>query len=62
MHIVADIENAFHQIVIHKHDRDYLRFLWHDDITKAEPKIVEYCFARLMFGLTPSPAILNGII
>jgi len=60
--LVADIEKAFHQIVIEENDRDYLRFLWFDDIHKARPEIVEYRFARLVFGLTPSPAILNGTI
>ena len=60
--IIADIEKAFNQIVIDECDRDYLRFLWFDDISKAKPNIVEYRFARLVFGLTPSPAILNGVI
>ena len=26
------------------------------------PKIQQYRFCRLVFGLTPSPAILNGVI
>ena len=60
--LVADIEKAFHQIVIEQKDRDALRVLWFDDITKAKPEIVQYRFCRLVFGLTPSPAILNETI
>ena len=60
--MVADIEKAFHQIVVHSSDRDMLRFLWFDDVMSKEPGIVAYRFCRLMFGLTPSPAILNGVI
>jgi len=60
--MVADIEKAFHQIVIHLSDRDMLRFLWFDDVMSKKPGIVAYRFCRLVFGLTPSPAILNGVI
>ena len=60
--MVVDIEKAFHQIIADPGDRDMLRFLWFDDITKPKPQIVTFRFARLMFGLTPSPVILNGII
>ena len=57
--IIADIEKAFHQIVIDEGDRDFLRFLWFDNITDIKP---QYRFTRLVFGLTPSPAILNSVI
>ena len=43
-------------------DRDALRFLWFNDITKTKPEIVQYRFCRLVFSLTPSPAILNETI
>ena len=39
-----------------------LRFLWFDDVTKPFPKIQRYQFGRLVFGLTPSPAVLASII
>ena len=39
-----------------------LRFLWWDDVSSENPKIQQYRFCRLVFGLTPSPAILNGVI
>ncbi|CAB4005289.1 Hypothetical predicted protein, partial [Paramuricea clavata] len=60
--IVADIEKAFHQIQISPEDRRMLRFLWFDDITEPVPKIRRFQFCRLVFGLTPSPAVLASII
>ena len=60
--IIADIEKAFHQIAIDERDREFLRFLWFDNITNNMPAVTQYRFTRLVFGLTPSPAILNGII
>lgn len=60
--VVADIEKAFHQIQINPEDRRMLRFLWFDDIEKDRPQIKQYQFQRLVFGLTPSPAILASTI
>ena len=60
--VVADIEKAFHQIQINPEDRSMLRFLWFDDIEKDRPQIKQYQFRRLVFGLTPSPAILASTI
>ena len=57
--IVADVEKAFHQIVMAPKDRNMLRFLWFEDISQQNPQIIQYRFCRLVFGLTPSPAILN---
>ena len=53
-------EKAFHQI--EPNDRRMLRFLWLNDISKEKPGIVHYQFCRLVFGLTPSPAILSSLI
>ena len=52
----------FHQISVHPADQDRLRFLWFKNIEGEKPEIVQYHFCRLMFGLTLSPAILNGTI
>ena len=60
--IAANIETAFHQIMINTNDRDMLRLLWVDDITSREPQVVQYRFCRLVFGITPSPAILQCVI
>ena len=59
--LVADIEKAFHQIVIEKSDRDMLRYLWFEDV-QSNSNIVHYHFCQLPFGLKPSPAILNSVI
>lgn len=60
--LIADIEKAFLQIAIKETDRNFLRFLWFDDILAEQPTIVRNRFARLVFGLTSSPFCLNGTI
>ena len=60
--ITADNEKAFLQIGIKETDRDYLRFLWVDDILKENPKIIRNRFARVVFGVTSSPYLLNATI
>jgi len=60
--LVADIEKAFLMIAVKKEDRVVLRFLWVDDVNSAEPKIVEYRFARVVFGATSSPFLLNATL
>ena len=57
-HVVAStfyIEKAFLQINVNENDRDYLRFLWCDNILSDQPKIVRNRFARVVFGVTNSP-------
>ena len=48
------LEKAFHQIQLNPE--------WFDDISKEQPEIVQYQFCRLVFVLTPSPAILSSLI
>ena len=60
--MVGDDEKAFLMIAIAKEDRDVLRILWIDDITKDDPKIMTYRFTRVVFGVTASPFLLNGTI
>ena len=60
--IVADVEKTFHQIVIHPDNRKMLRFLWFNDPFKEHLEIVQFQFCRLVFGLTPSPAIFSSLI
>jgi len=50
--LVADIEKDFLMIALKKEDRDVLRFLSVDAVNSAEPKIVEYRFARVVVGVT----------
>ena len=60
--LFGDIEKAFLMIAIAKEDRDVLRFLWVDDITKNDPKIMIYRFTRVVFGVMDSQFLLNGTI
>ena len=60
--LVADIEKAFLMIAVKEEDRDVLRFLWIDNVNAAEPKIVKYRFARVVFGVTSSPFLLNATL
>ena len=48
--IVADVEKAFHQIVVSPKDRNMLRFLWFDDIGKQNPQIIQYQFVIWYLG------------
>ena len=60
--LTADIEQAFLMIAIAPQDRDVLRFLWYKDPHDPDSEIVRMRFARLVFGLRPSPAILGSVI
>ena len=48
--------------MINPNDRDMLRLLWVDDVNSREPQVIEYRFCRLVFGIIPSPAILQCVI
>jgi len=58
----GDIEKAFLQIKINPEDRDFTRFLWHEDVSNAASKVKEYRFCRVPFGFKSSPFILNQVI
>ncbi len=60
--LAADIEKAFLMISISERDRDALRFLWIDDIDKEHPETVVMRFARVVFGVSSSPFLLNATI
>ena len=60
--LTADIAKAFFMISITETDRDYLRFLWFDNIFADQPKIIRNRFARLVMGVTSSPSALNATI
>ena len=64
-HVVAltsDTEKAFLEINVNENDRDYLKFLWFNNIFSDQPKIVRNRFARVVFDVTRSPFCLNGAI
>ena len=60
--MIANIEKAFLNIVIAPEHQDYLGFFWVDDIHDISPDIITLRFARVVFGLTCSPAILNAVL
>ena len=50
--LVADIHQAFLQIEIGKLRRDYLRFLWYENM--ENPDLINiYCFTRLWTYMQP---------
>ena len=49
-------------VSIKEEDRNMLRFLWFDDPGRDIPKIAQFRFNRLLFGLRPSPSILGATI
>ena len=60
--LTGDLQQAFHQISINEADRDFLRFLWFDNLSEPEPAVVQLRFCRLPFGLKPSQSILGATI
>ena len=49
-------------ISVDEDDRDALQFLWFDDPFIEDPKIVVLRFARVAFGLSSSPFLLNATL
>ena len=49
-------------ISVTEKDRDVLRFLWFNDLTKDDPDMIELRFARVVFGVSSSPFLLNATI
>ena len=49
-------------ISIEPMERNYLRFLWYDDVFSDFPKLKGLRFARVIFGVTSSHFRLNGNI
>ena len=60
--LIADIEKAFLMIKVKEADQEVLRFLWYDDVTKEKPELKAYNFTRVVFGVSPSPYLLNATI
>ena len=60
--MTADIEKAFLQIYIKENERNYVRFLWFDNVFAEQPTITRNRFARVIFGMNSSPFLLNGTL
>ena len=60
--LVTDMEGAFLMIAVDDRDRDVLRFVWVDNITKEGPNLCVYQFTWVVFGVSSSPFLLNTIL
>jgi len=58
--LIGDIEKAFLNIEVDKGDRDFLRFLWLEDVRDPSNKISVYRFCRVVFGLNASPCVRSA--
>ena len=63
--IVSDIEKAFLQTSLAEKHRDYTRLIWFKNVNKidyenfANKEFIELQLCRVLFGITPSPFLLN---
>ena len=60
--ITANAEKSLLNIEIDPEHRDFLQFLWLDDVNKESPEIKLLRFTRVVFGVNASPFILNATI
>ncbi len=60
--VTADLEKAYLMVSIDESDRDVLRFLWIDNLSKESPEVIAYRFTRLVFGVSSSTFLLNATI
>ena len=58
--VTGDLRHAFLQVQIRETKRDALRFHWLADKTGKQVETLR--FTRVVFGLVPSPFLLNGVI
>ena len=49
-------------VAVNERDHDTLRFLWSSNPEAEEPKIITLRFARVAFGVSSSPFLLNATI
>ena len=57
--VTANAEKSLLNIEIDPEHRDFLRFLWLDDVNKESPEIKLLRFTRVVFGVNASPFILS---
>ena len=60
--ISADIEKAYLQISVFPPHKNFLRFLWFDEINESNPEVMKYRFCRVIFGATCSQYLLNAVL
>ncbi|XP_064462067.1 uncharacterized protein LOC135372371 [Ornithodoros turicata] len=63
--LIADVEKAFLQIVLDKHDRDCLRFFWYAStphVKEPLPPLETWRMTRVPFGARSSPFLLAATL
>ena len=63
--LTSDIKKDFHEASVHKKDSEFFKSLWFDNdffFFLDQPKILRKRFARVIFGVTFSPFLLNEAI
>ena len=60
--VTANAEKSLLNIEIDPEHRDFLQFLWLDDVNKESPEIKLLRFTRVVFGVNASPFILSATV
>ena len=60
--LVGDLEKAFLIVAVDERHWDFFRFLWISNIHSDTAEIVIKRLCRLVFGLSPSPFLLNATL
>ncbi|OXA36644.1 uncharacterized protein LOC110862921 [Folsomia candida] len=58
--VISDIRKAFQMIGVHESDRNFLRFLWWEDV--AVKKVQVFRHMRVVFGGNCSPFLLGAVL
>ena len=58
--LTIDIKKVFLMNTVTESDQDALQFLWLDDINQEPPRVRVLRFARIVFGVSSSPFLLNA--
>ena len=56
------VTKAYLQLFVFSPPRDFLRFMWFDDVEKDYPEIIKMRFLRVIFGATCSQHLLNSVV
>ena len=60
--LIADIKQAFLNVEIADEHRDFLRFLWYDNVNDDDARVIIYRFLRVVFGVNSSPFLLGATV
>ena len=60
--LVSDIKQAYLNVEVNEEHRNFLRFLWIEDINDPNSQKIVYRFTRVIFGMTSSQFLLTAVI